>query len=354
LAGSVIGAGIFSLPFIFSKVGIVNGFIYLTIASAVVALSHLFYAEIILRSKTRHNFVGYSQRYLGKPGYWLAILMSVAQMLLVLVVYLILSQSFFNLVVNHSSFITLVIFWLVGSAAVLFSLRRLVKTESAIVASIIFIVFLIFLYAVPQLPMLEWSKLPLSVNGFLMAIGPLFFALGGRPAIVEMVRFTKKPKVIRKSIILGTIVPALAYALFALAIIALSPAVSEDAVTGLINNLAPWLLVVVGLLGLLSILSSYMVIGFDINDILRLDLRWKKSIRMALIIGGPIFLYLAGLQNFLWLVSFTGGVFGALTFIFIILMWLKATKRQSPLAFILLLFVTLIFIDQIARFAFNY
>lgn len=350
LAGSVIGAGIFSLPFVFSRVGVFNGLIYLVIASVAVSLSHYLYAEVVLKSGAQHNFVSYSKRYLGEVGYWLAILMSVAQMLLVLVVYLILSQSFFNLVINHSSLITLTGFWIIGSAAVFFTLKRLAGIESAIVASIIAIAFFIFSYSLPQLPTLEWDKIPLSVSGFLAAIGPLFFALGGRTAIVEVVRFAKKPSIVRRSVILGTIIPAVAYGLFALAVIAMSPVVSEDGVSGLIGSLSPWLLAVIGLLGLLSILSSYMIIGFDINDILRLDLRWKRPVRMALIIGTPIILYLAGLKDFLWLVSFTGGVFGALTFIFIILMWLRVTGRRSPLVFILLLFIVLIFIDQIVRF----
>lgn len=356
LAGSVIGAGIFSLPYVFSQVGVLNGLIYLAIATTAVAVSHHFYAEVVMKSGVNHNFVNYSRYYLGEIGYWLAILMSIAQMLLVLVVYLILSQSFFQLVIAHSSFTTLIVFWLIGSTAVFFSLKRLAGIESAIVASIVAITLVIFFRSLPELPALEWNKTPLSVNGFLTAIGPLFFALGGRTAIVEMVRFTKKPRLIRKTAILGTMLPAMAYALFAIAVVALSPVVSEDAVSGIVLN--QWLLMGVGILGLLSILSSYMVIGFDVNDILDVDLKWKKIARMALVVSAPIILYLVGFQNFLWLVSFTGGVFGVLTFIFIILMWMKATgrfslksDRRSPLAIILLILLSLLLIDQLIRFA---
>lgn len=350
LAGAVIGAGIFSLPFVFSQVGVLNGLIYLMIAGAAVAAGHFLYADLVIKAGVYHNFVGYSRRYLGTAGYWLAILISVVQMLLVLVVYLILSRSFFNLILGFDSFSALVVFWLAGSMAIFFSLRRLASVESVMVISVAAIVLLIFLIALPRMPAIAWNDIFLSLGGFLTAVGPLFFALSGRTAVVELVRFAKKPPLVKKSTVLGTMFPAVVYGLFALSVIALSPAVSRDAVSGLIGVLPYWLLAAVGVLGLLSILSSYMAVGFDVNDVLKFDLRWPRPARATLVIGTPLILYLIGFQDFLWLVSFTGGVFGALGFLFVVLMWLKATGRRSVWAIILLLFFAGILVDQVVRF----
>ena len=46
MAGAIIGAGIFSLPFIFAQIGIFNGFVIMALATAVVVMIHLFYADI--------------------------------------------------------------------------------------------------------------------------------------------------------------------------------------------------------------------------------------------------------------------------------------------------------------------
>lgn len=353
LAGAVIGAGIFSLPYIFVQVGIVNGLLYLLTAAVVVAVVHWLYAQLAKKEGAHHNFVSFSRYYFGTVGFWLAVFTAVIQMLLVLVIYLILSQSFFNLITNTNSFLTVFLFWLIGSAAVFLNIKRLAAAESFIVSSITAIVVLIFIISWPRLLTISPLIQPFSWRRLLIAIGPLFFALSGRVAVVEMVRYVKRTSIINQSIVLGTFLPAVVYGLFAVAVIALSAeGVSQDAVTGLIGHLSPLFLGIIGLLGLLGILGSYIAVGFDVNDILKNDLRWPTLVRALTVAGVPLGLYLAGWQNFLQLVSFSGGVFGALTFIIIILMWLKAFQKKSFAALLLLGGLLLILVSQLLRFTF--
>ena len=44
----------------------------------------------------------------------------------------------------------------------------------------------------------------------------------------------------------------------------------------------------------------------------------------------PLFLYFMGFQNFLKLVGLAGGVFVGLESIFVVLMWRKASKLETP------------------------
>ena len=59
MAGAIIGAGVFSLPYVFAQVGLLSGFVFLVLAAIIVSLVHLFYADLILRTRGRHNFVGF-------------------------------------------------------------------------------------------------------------------------------------------------------------------------------------------------------------------------------------------------------------------------------------------------------
>jgi len=343
MAGAVIGAGIFSLPYVFVQVGILNGLLFLAIATVVVTLVHLFYADLILRTSGTHNFVGYSRIYLGKVGGFFAVFMSVLQMILVLVIYLILSQSFINLILGGTSLVSLFIFWIIGSLAIFLTLRRLALVESLIIAGVIAIIAFVFIVALPDLASVSLGSVSPSVNGFLLVIGPILFALGGRAAVVESVKYARKPKNVKWGIVWGTVVPAIVYAVFVLAVVALSysaglgqAGVSEDAVSGLINNIHPILLVLIGILGLLSILSSYIAIGFDVNNILAVDLRWPFLLRFITIALVPLGLYLYGFQDFIQLVSFSGGVLGALAVIFMTLMWHRAATKAKTKGPILL------------------
>ena len=93
LASTIIGAGMFALPYAFAKAGILSGLFYLLFFSLVVILIHLMYADIIVRTSENHRFLGYAKIYFGRVGFWLAFLISVIGAIFALTIYLILSVS---------------------------------------------------------------------------------------------------------------------------------------------------------------------------------------------------------------------------------------------------------------------
>ena len=145
LAGTIIGAGIFALPYIFNKAGLMTGLFYLLIFSAVFALIHLLYADIIVRTRENRRFFGYAEIYLGNSGKWLAVLMTVVGMIFVLTVYLVLSVSFFNLLFPaFPDVYKILIFWLLGSLAIFWGVGRLAISEFLIVIGMVAIILAIF------------------------------------------------------------------------------------------------------------------------------------------------------------------------------------------------------------------
>jgi len=131
-----------------------------------------------------------------------------------------------------------------------------------------------------------------------------------------------------KAIFLGTFIPVIVYILFAVGILRLSSDVSPEALNSL-SFLSSEVLTLLGIMGLLTLWTSYFIIGANVREMLKNDLRtpgWLSALVVLLI---PLALYFVGFQNFLTAVSFTGGVFLGLEGIFIILMWRRAFPRAS-------------------------
>lgn len=334
LAGTIVGAGVFSLPYIFNAAGLTSGFFYLALATVAYICVYRMYAAVIEKTPGDHRFVGYARIYLGKAMSGAAVLMTIVQMILVLTIYLILSQSFGNLITAFGSGAEkMIVFWFLGSLAIFLGLRRIAWTESLIVLAMIAIIILLFVLGVGNGKHISGSDWLPVWNNFLLPLGPILFALAGRVAIPAVVRVGGA---VNKAIFWGVSVPAAVYTLFVISVLALSSSVSRDAVTGLIGQVPIWILPVIGALGILSLISSYMTVGFDVYRSLSLDLRFPGWLQFLLIVFGPLALYFAGLRDFIGLVSFVGGIFIALESIFIIWMWLRVTTRKLNLPIVLL------------------
>lgn len=327
LAGTIIGAGVFSLPFVFQDVGLTVGIIALAVGSFASVSVYLLYADVIARTDGEHRFVGYTERYLGKGAAWFSVAMTIAEMIFVMTIYLILSVSFSNLVTHVGADMEkLLLFWFFGSVALFMTLKRVAWIEFFITSGIVAIIGVIFALGAPHIQPSIIKKITFS-PALLAPLAPILFALSGRVAIPTLMQYSKRN--VRNAITFGVITPAVVYIFFIAGVIALSPVVSEDAVTGLIGAVPVWVLVLVGALGLLSLISSYITVGIDVRRSLALDLRMPFWLQFLIIVGGPVGLYYAGFTSFIGLVSFVGGVFLALEAFFIMAMWLRA-KKKAP------------------------
>ena len=68
LVGTVIGAGIFGIPYVVAKIGFLPGIFYLLTLGTLVLFLNLLYGEVILRTPGDHQLTGYAEIYLGKFG----------------------------------------------------------------------------------------------------------------------------------------------------------------------------------------------------------------------------------------------------------------------------------------------
>ena len=68
LIGTIIGVGLFSLPYITAQIGILTMLFYFLILGAVMILISLIYSEVALRTKELHRLPGYAEKYLGSKA----------------------------------------------------------------------------------------------------------------------------------------------------------------------------------------------------------------------------------------------------------------------------------------------
>lgn len=337
LAATIIGAGTFVIPFVLVQSGIIIGLFYLAIFGVAFTLIYLMYADTILRTREDHRFSGYAEFYLGKLAKWPTILSTIVGMLFILTIYLILSASFVNLIWPTAPDIyKIAAFWLVASLAILLKINRLAVSEFLTVIGIVAIVLIAFVYSLKDfekifsVPLItaDWRQI-------LLPYGAILFSLAGKTAIPTILGYFRKNNQqaanIKPVIVLGVLLPAIVYFIFSVTVINLSNTVSVDTVSGLADYLPGWLTILFGVLGFISIWSTYIVVGRDIEKSLIYDAKLPNFFAAAIVFISPLILYFFGFQDFLELIKTTGGVFAGMEGLLIILIWRKAVKI-SPIA----------------------
>jgi len=245
LAGTIIGAGIFSLPYVFSRAGLFWSFLLLIVFTLVFCVVHLMYADLILKNSDRHRFAGFARIYFGEKGYWLSILGTVVEMFFVLVIYLVLSASFISLIFPRLPIVWgVIIFWWLGSLAIFAGTKRVALFEFLATAGILAVVALIAVWGVPQFLEKDFSLISSDYFLWFLPFGPLLFSLNGRPAVPSLIhyfnRIGRPVTEARKPIIWGTVIPALVYLFFVSGVIGLSGKITPDSISGVSSNISFW------------------------------------------------------------------------------------------------------------------
>lgn len=357
LSNSMIGAGIFSLPFVFYTVGLGRGVLYLMFFVAVYLALHLMYAHIIQIGGKDHGLAYFAEKYLGQRfGKGVAYLV-ICELLLVLTVYLILAPSFLGILFGTFGNSGVILFWLMSSLFVFLNLKWLGWVASLSVMSIGAIVALVFQHSA-TLPLGGPFFKEVNLLVLMLPFGPLLFALNGRPGISKLVSVWRGAQeqgrafLLRNAVIVGTMVPSFVYLLFIVSVLKLTPVPSEDAISGLSLAMPAWITICLSALGLVAIWNSYFMIGADIKEILYKDFHFSKVTSAFFVLFVPPALYFLGVSQFIKAISFIGGMLLSLEGIFIVMMWRRAfpKSRLRHVSLVLYLVFLCAIIYQVAQF----
>ncbi|MBI4128779.1 MAG: hypothetical protein HY460_01895 [Parcubacteria group bacterium] len=333
LASTIIGVGMFALPFAVQQAGVVPGVILLGILTAIVLTVHLAYGEVVTRGGDRHRLVGHAERYLGKSGKLFAQFSTVFGLFGALLAYILIGGSFlatlFGGLIPFSHNVFTWIFIVLGGVALASGVRVIAEVGFIGTVALVGMVAALFLFSLSRLSF--DSYIPVTLSRFFVPYGVILFALGGRTAIEEMHAYlVGNGRVFRNAILAGTVLPAALYLLFVLAVIGMTPGrVSQESFQGLEQVLGAPIAIFGAILGLFAVTTSYLPIGFNLLNSLRYDFHIPQSAALALVIGIPLAAYSAGIANFIGVIGIAGVMMGGVEGVLILLMHERAHAQHG-------------------------
>ncbi len=299
LTGTIIGAGIFSLPFVFQKLKILFFIILFSLTLIVIYLSKI-YVEVIKASKEKDQLPVYLKKFLEKKLSLFSIFLFTFSLIGALTGYLMLVQFTFKNI----------IFFLLPVWFILLLKADVVEEIDDILTIILLGLLGILIYlGFPGENLSSIFSFPkineLSLKNLASAYGVILFSLTGFGIIPEL-NLKKSPKL---SIIISYLIVFLVYSLFA-------------TIKGFLNNFLYKSTVI------FAIATSYIPLSLALEELLHKDLKMNKPTSKTLTLILPLILTLISKDNFLKAFSITGGVFIALLQALIVIAGLKAKKRN--------------------------
>jgi len=354
LTGTIIGAGILGLPYVFAKSGLLIGIFWLITIGTLMTFANLALGEVTLRTKGKHQLSGYAKKYLGKWGERVMFFSVIFGVYSALIAYLIGEGESLSKILpgNISPIILGITFWLIMTLMLREGLRGLKKIETWGVIVIILIIVGMFIRFAPTIN--PQNLTTINPQNFVIPIGVVMFALLGFTSIPELRKEIRgKEKLLKKAIILGSAIPIILYILFSTIFIGVLGANISEVATLSFGPL-------ITLLGIFTMLTSYFVLSFSLNETFKYDFKTKKTTSILLTSVAPLIIYILSTYfnfiGFVLILGIGGVISGGLTGILILLMAKKAKEHtknennpefQVPINWPIIIILSIVFIAGI-------
>jgi amino acid permease len=330
LIGTQIGAGILGLPYAIKEAGPILGVFAIIITGILTLITALFVLEIAAQNQGK-QLSKLAEIYLGKTGGVLMFLSISTLSYGALIAYISGSGEALNSLFGINKSIGSILFWIIASFIILQGLKVSGKAELFLnfflMGALIIVIALIF-------PHLKSENIGyLNISGISKAIGVSIFAYVSHMVVPEMLRGLNDVKTTSKAVLIGYIIPMMAYSIFAFSFVAVFGLNTPELATqGLVEFYGRLGLIVGTLLPLLAIITSYIGIGLAQMDNWRDYVGISKRKAWLLTVAPPLLIYFLGLNSFvnaLWLAGTFGGVIYA--GVLPTLMYIKMRRYHSKL-----------------------
>jgi len=133
LSGTIIGVGLFSLPYIASKVGLPVMLAYFLVLGILVTIVHMFFGELALKTPDYKRLPGFAKIYLGDVGRSVALISMILGLLGAVLAYLIVGgeflANFFQPFFGGSNLGYTFLYFLLGAIFIFFDIKAVSKIE---------------------------------------------------------------------------------------------------------------------------------------------------------------------------------------------------------------------------------
>lgn len=358
-AGTIIGVGIFGLPYVALKSGFFVVLVYFIIVAALTIAIHCLLGEVAHDTGRIARIPGYAQEYLGAAAKRISFIISSAGLIGALLAYLILGSqflySFFSPFFGGPFFLYALFFFILGAILIYRGIGT-IGTFQVIIQAIF--ILLLFLFFFKGLPYLNFDNLfTFDSNSFAMPYGIILFSLWGValvPEVKEMVERDREKML--KVLLWGIILAALCYIFFTFSILVVSGVnTTKDAITGFSNAIGNRVVAAGYVFGLIITFTSFITLGLTLKKIFSYDLRINKYVSWAIACFTPFILYIFGLRNFINVIGLTGAFFLGMEGIIVILIYrnfvrVRFQRRAGSYTYILIALLLIGMISQAAHF----
>ena len=186
--GTVIGVGLFGLPYTASKIGFIPIIFYFIGLCLLAIIIHLLYGEVVLRTNGRHRLPGYAEIYLGKGWKLVSAISAIAGLTGAILAYIVIGGQFltdlFEPIFGGNQIIFTLIYFASGILLIYLGTKSVSRTELIMIVLFFAIIILIFLRVLPQINYSFFSGFDLKY--FFLPYGVILFSLWGASIIPEI------------------------------------------------------------------------------------------------------------------------------------------------------------------------
>ncbi|MBU0625442.1 amino acid permease [Patescibacteria group bacterium] len=332
LVGTIIGVGIFGVPYAMSQVGLVLALVYLVVLGGIQLLQSLFYAEAAMACKEKIRLIGLTGKFIGPQARHVAAVATILGFWAGIIAYILVGGTFLHLILSPligGELLYYQIGWgVVGGLIVYFGLNFVEKIDFISTIALGLALLLIVVLSVQHQTL---SNLVLFTPGdYFLPYGVILFSLSGLSAIPEMEDIMKgRHAGFRRAIIIGSLIATGLTALFALAVYGVTGlATTADAVSGLKAVMGGGITVFAALFGFLAVATSYFIIALNLKSSFEYDYKMHRWPAWLLACGVPIGLVIIGIKNFIGIISFSGAVFGGITAVIVSWLYISITRKN--------------------------
>jgi len=340
--GTIIGVGIFGLPFIAFKAGFFVLAGYFVIMSVVAILVNIIYARVVLGTSGIHRFPGYVQEYLGSSWKKFAFVITAVGLGGALLAYLIVGGNFlfacFGPIFGGGVIIYTLVFFVIGASLVYRGVKGISIIELILLFVLFFILVIFYIKAFPFININNFRSFDLGYIVF--PYGVVLFSLWGTSIIPEIKEMLGSGVALKKVIVSGVVLSAMIYLFFVYIVQGASLVVSEDAISGLEQTIGSNIIRLGFLFGVITCFTSFLALSLTLKKILWYDFGLNKNLAWFLTCFIPLGLFFLGFRKFIEVISFTGAVALGIEAIIIVFLYKKFLvkkmfQKMNPLWYLL-------------------
>ena len=360
-AGTIIGVGIFGLPYVASRAGFFIVVLYFLLMSVIAIIIHLIYGKVALGTETLHRLPGYAEQYLGFRWKKIGFLIIGLGLTGALLAYLIVGGEFLNLFfspyLGGNALIYTLLFFSLGAFLIFRGIKSISQIEFALLIVFFGILITFFVKAFPFININYLTSIDLQFIAF--PYGIILFALWGSALIPEIKEILgSDSKSFKKVIISGILLAAITYLFFIFIVFGASGNnTSKEAISGLVTILGDNIISLGFIFGIITCFTSFIALGLTLKKVLWYDFNVSKNLAWFIACFFPLGLFLIGLREFIDIIGLTGALAigcEAILIIFIYKAYLKKklSQEMNPFLYILPIFFVLGIFFEIFYFVF--